>query len=144
MDNKLFNVNGRTKEQLLLAVKLLMTDEYGELIKIKGWYYDKQKGLVLTWTGDGARIFPFTDKMSRPREISPEDLTDLLWEWLQLPEAKDVTLLEDEARADFDGTNAEGWRLYTEEWGHIRSNENGTLDHYSLAAFKRVWCWYSK
>jgi len=146
MDNRLFNVNGRTKEQLLLAVKLLLLDEYGKQTKVKGYYFHQKKGLVLTWflNDNGSyKPTPFTNRMGRPEEIGSEELTDILWEWKDGEQAKEVELGDWENDADHDGSNDIGWRLYTERWGHIESYEH-TIDHYSIAAFKRVYLWYGK
>lgn len=49
IDNKVFNVNGRTKKQLELAIKLLLLDEYDKNNNVNGWYFREDKGLVLTW-----------------------------------------------------------------------------------------------
>ena len=92
MDNRLFNINGKTKEQLTLAVKCLLLDEYGG-IKVKGWYFNKQKGLVLTWYFDPdkkGKVTPFTDRMGKPCVINEDELVDLLWNWLDSDEAKNV------------------------------------------------------
>jgi hypothetical protein len=145
MDNKIFNVNGRTKEQLTLAVKLLLLDEYNKNKKVSGWYFNQKKGFVLTWSvHDGYKAMPFTNRMGVPTPIEDTELVDILWEWLHSDEAKTVTSNKWEGRVNDDDVSEEmGWRLYTEDWGHV--NETGsTIDHYSIAAFKMVYCWYGK
>lgn len=144
MDNRVFNINGRTKEQLLLAVQLLLLNEYGEKQKVKGWYYSQKKGLILTWLVDNKyRATAFTDRMGKPSEIGEKELVDLLWDWLSTDEAKEVVCENWDADTDHDGDNVKGWRLYTDEWGCIKETEH-TLDHYSIAAFKPAWLWYGK
>lgn len=143
MDNRIFNVNGRTKEQLEIAVKLFLLDEYGHSRKVVGWYYEETKGLVLTWfVGDKYKATPFTDRMGAPTNIEEKELVDLLWNWLNSEEAKKVKCEEMDADEDTDGTNKRGWRLYVDEYGHI--NNGGSLDNYSIGAFKPVFCWYGK
>ncbi len=143
MDNRVFNINGRTKEQLQLAVRLLLLDEYGQEQKVSGWYYTKEKGMVLTWyVGDKYKATPFTDRMGNPNDIKYDELVELLFNWLDTESAKNVICEGDDENADHDGSNELGWRLYTEDWGHI--NEGHSIDHYSIAAFKPAWLWYGK
>ena len=145
MDNRLFNVNGRTKEQLTLAVKTLLLDEYGKQQKVKGWYFSENSGLVLTWSvGDSQqKAIPFTNRMGQPEEIGEEELVNLLWEWLKSDEADKVKLGDWEGDLDHDGSNDTGWRLYVDQWGHVKETKH-TIDHYSIAAFKKVYLWYGK
>lgn len=142
MENKIFNVNGKTKEQLQLAVQLLLLDEYGDKKKITGWYCTEEKGMVITWWfGDKYKATPFTDRMGKPSEIGENELVDFLWNWLNSEEARKVKC-EDWAinLKDSDVSNGIGWRLYTDRWGHIEE-EGHSLDHYSIAAFKPVYLW---
>lgn len=141
MDNKIFNVNGRTKKQLALAVQLLLLTEYSDNQKVRGWYYSKQKGLILTWHVS-EQVTPFTDRMGKESEIVGDELVDLLWTWLNTPEARDVECVDWDENLDHDGSNEKGWRLYVDEWGHVKSGSS--LDHYSIAAFKPVYLWYGK
>lgn len=148
MDNKIFNVNGRTIEQLKLAVQLLLLDEYNKKQKVKGWYFSKKKVLILTWSSDETRVTPFTNRMGQPEEINEDELTDQLWVWLSSDQAKEVEDNEDN-RWDYyfndsDVSMKDGWRLYTEDWGHIKEENGHTIDHYSIAAFKKVSLWYGK
>ena len=146
MDNRIFDVNGKTKDQLKLAVQLLLLDEYDKKQKVAGWYFSKKKGLVLTWTIAETRHnpTPFTNRMGHPEDIKEDELTDLLWEWLSSVEAKEVEQDGwDKDLEDSDVSMSDGWRLYTEEWGHVKESEH-TIDHYSLAAFKKVHLWYGK
>lgn len=118
MDNRIFNVNGRTKEQLTLAVKSLLLNEYGQNQKVNGWYFRKDKGLVLCWhikEKNHGKLF--TDRMGNPKPIEVDELVDLLWEWLSSDEADTVEPADWEDDLDHDGDNENGWRLYTEEWG---------------------------
>jgi len=147
MDNKVFNVNGKTKEQLKLAVQLLLLDEYGKRRKVSGWYFEPKKGFVLTWyVGDSQkRAIPFTNRMGQPEDIGEDELTDLLWEWLKSDEAKSVKLEGwDKKFVDSDVSTEGGWRLFTDQWGHVSNHDGHTIDHYSLAAFTKAYMWYGK
>ncbi len=143
MDNRIFNVNGRTKEQLDLAVKTFMLDDNDDNKKVAGWYISKEKGLVLTWYVTG-NINPFTDKFGRSiKIIDPIELSNVLWEWLKSNEAKTIECEGWDKYAEIDGNNDKGWRLYTENWGCI-TETNKSMDNYSLGAFKPAWLWYGK
>jgi hypothetical protein len=142
MDNRVFNVNGRTKEQLKLAINLLLLNEYNKVNTVAGWYYKKEKGLVLT-SYNNDKTIPFTDRMGKATEIGVDELIDVLWDWLQSDEAKAVECVHWDADFHHDGSNVLGWRLYTEDWGHIRETEH-TIDHSTIAAFKPAYLWYGK
>jgi hypothetical protein len=141
MDNKQFNVNGKTKEHLKLAVNLLLYNKEG---KADGWYVNPDKGLVITWSVHrNYKAKPFTDSMGKPKQINADELTDILWDWLHSEEAKTIKLIGWDANASHDGSNELGWRLYTEDWGHINEGEHGT-DHYSIGALTPSYLWYGK
>ena len=145
IDNKVFNVNGRTKKQLELAIKLLLLDEYDKNNNVNGWYFREDKGLVLTWyVGDRCKAQPFTDRMGNVSPIDEKELVEIIWNWLQSDQAKTVKL--DGWDREFDDSDVEcelGWRLYTEEWGHIGERGGGS-DHYSIAAVTPSYMWYGK
>ena len=149
MDNKVFDVNGNTKERLHMAVKLLLLDEYGKEKTVSGWYYSKTKGLILTWyVGDSQKkAIPFTNRMGKKSEIGADELTDILWDWLGSAEANDMKLDgwdKDISKGDSDISASPGWRLYTDQWGHVNNPDGHTIDHYSLAAFTKAYMWYGK
>ncbi len=140
MDNKQFNINGRTKEQLNLAVELLLLDEYGGKKGATGYYFSKEKGLVLTWHINSNKVTAFTNRLGQPEKMYAKELTDTLWKWLDTEEAKSTEKTDWDSDSDHDGSNELGWRLYVDEWGHIKG-ANGSLDHYSIAAFKPAYLW---
>lgn len=147
MDNRVFNVNGRTLDQLRLAVKLLLLNEYGDEKTVKGWYYSKKKGMILTWyVGSSHKdSIPFTDRMGKPTEIDANELSILLWNWLDSDEANNIKLDGwDKKFDDGDVSTEPGWRLYTDEWGHVNNPDGHTIDHYSIAAFTKAYMWYGK
>ncbi len=138
MDNKIFDVNGRSKNQLIETLKLLLLDEYEKYRKVDGWSFSKEKGFILYWhCKEGGKANKF------PVPLSPEALGEIIWEWLQTPEARSVELGDWEGDIDTDGSTERGFRVYTESWGHIKESEH-TIDHYTLGAVKSVYCWYGK
>jgi hypothetical protein len=147
MDNRIFNVNGITKQQLELAVKSDLLDSHGAFQKVKGWYFLKEKGLVLSWLADSTgKAKPFTDSFGKEKILyTAEEVTETLWAWLSSEQAKEVVLQEWEHNindADDDVMTELGWRLYTEDWGHI--HEGTSMDHYSMFALKPCYAWFGK
>lgn len=139
MDNKIFNVNGRTKLQLEKTLELLLLDEYEKQRKVKGWYFDPEKGFVLLWhTEKGGSEFPVP--------LYYDSVADLVWQWLQ--DSEDALKMrtgkfEDwDNKLDHDGSNELGWRVYVEDWGHIY--QGLTLNNYTLGAIRPVYLWYGK
>lgn len=144
MDNRIFNVNGRTKDELDLATKLFMTEEFGGTNKVMGYYLSEHKGLVLVSVLKPHKSKPFTNVFGNPEAITdPLVLSNVLWEWLQTEEAKTVKTEGWDSFSNDVGSCINGWRLYTESWGCI-SDGPESIDTYSIGAFKPAWLWYGK
>ena len=141
MDNKIFDVNGRSKEQLEMTLKLALTDEYGKQSKAKGWMFAPKKGFVLLWHVDTKK----PEEKLFPEPLSYDMLSHIIWDWLKTDEALSVPLGEWEEDADHDGSNDKGFRVYTDSWGHVNTDGGDyTINHYSIVAIKPVYCWYGK
>lgn len=139
MDNKIFNVNGLNKAQLINTLKLACEHEtYGDIVetrKIKGWQYDIKFGLILlSYVSDSNKD---ANKFIAP--LSYEAVGAMAWEWLQTDDAKAVTCEGWDADADHDGDNELGWRVYVEEWGHVGHYQSGVI-----CAVKPAYLWYGK
>ncbi len=132
MDNREFNVAGRTKEQLRKTLKCLLLDEYSEFQKVKSWGFDKEKGLVLYWSENINNSFKMMG------DLSPEQLTETVWQWLQTDEAKTTTLSGSDINYDHDGHNEIGFRVYKDGWSEVEGH------HYSICAITPRYCWYGK
>ena len=150
MDNKVFNVNGKTKEQLTLALELLLSDEYNfkKDKNVDGWYFNPKRGFVLTWyINERNDTQAFTDRLGNPKPIEIPELVDILWDWLQSDQALTFEIKgkwDEKIEGDSDVSCDRGWRLYTDEWGHINNPDGYTIDHYTIGALKPVWLWYGK
>ena len=133
-DNRIFNVNGRTEEDLLSALKLVFNIE-GEHTKAAGWKSDKEKGLILFWHYDEK---PSSNMAPFPAPMTASEVMPTVLAYLRSEEAEKVKLDGWEEDADHDGHNGAGWRVYLEDWGHI--------DHspYAICAIKRIFVWYGK
>lgn len=130
MDNRVFNVNGRTQEMLAMALSLAFKQE-GDNVKAKAWRFIPNKGLVLLWSAtSGSNVFP--------APMEPHEVASMAMRWLQGDEAKNMTFEGWDEDHDHDGHNELGWRVYVEEWGHVGS------EHYSICAIRPAWMWYGK
>ncbi len=142
MDNKIFNVNGVTKEQLEQTLKLALMDEYGKVDKVVGYVFAPKKGFVLLWSVDENK----PEEQKFPVPLSYDMLTHVVWDWLQTDEAKSVPLGDWEGDLnDSDVDCDRGFRVYSDEWGHVSTNgSDSSINHYSIVAIKSVYCWYGK
>ena len=128
MDNRVFNVNGRTKERLQKTIALIMEDKTG----VEGWEVT-EKGFVLKWhiADDNCNKFP--------TPLESNIITDIIWGWLNSEEGRKFkTISSWDHDADHDGHNERGWRVYCEDWGHIGD------DHYAICAIVPAYIWYGK
>lgn len=135
-DNRLFNVNGRSEEDLLSALRLVF-NIWGTNSKAVAWIADPQKGLVLCWHYDtetqyASKMAPF------PAPMTADEVLPTVLAYLRSEEAGKVQLDSWEEDADHDGDNGPGWRVYLEDWGHVGHCQ------YAICAIKRVFLWYGK
>ena len=141
MDNRLFNVNGKTEQQLKLAIELALLNEYGDNVKIISYYYCSKKGLVLCdkeYSNNYIDYNKFTNRMGVETPVNSDELFEIVLDYLKSEHAKNIETEEWEDDIDFDGSTSLGWRLYTEDWGSI-DGYNG-----SYLAVKPVYLWYGK
>lgn len=172
MDNKIFSVNGKSFYQFKTALKLLLLDEYDKEDSeycgsgIKGYTFDNKKGIILYWTSKTNEVINIdnliTDDLQKKYDIDKslrkyklsllnDDrpsiplniLTCALWEYLISINIHDIEHEDwEEKFDDSDILFERGFRIYTDEWGHIKTSY--TIDHYTRGAIKPVWCWYGK
>lgn len=132
-DNRVFDMNGETQEQLRMAFKLAFVQE-GHNTKAKYWTFDKKNGLILHWyVSDQSKV------NALPVPLEAEAAADLAWQWLKSSdEAKTVELDGWFCDEDHDGSNSLGWRAYVDDWGHV-GNYNG-----SIIAVTPAYLWHGK
>jgi len=134
-DNRLFNVNGKSKKLLKSAIKLAFKleshNENGATAQ--GYVVDSKKGILLLWHADGIKGAVNFEKPKGYRESC-----DFIIDWLKTPEAQSIELNDWEADIDHDGSSDLGWRVYLEDWGHVGNN------HYAICAVKPCYIWYGK
>lgn len=131
-DNRVFDVNGATQEQLRMAFKLAFAQN-GHNTKAKYWTFDKKNGLVLHWYVDEPNA------NTLPVPLDAEAAADLVWQWLTSSDDAKTVELEGWFRdEDHDGSNSPGWRAYVGNWGHV-SNYHG-----SIIAVTPAYLWHGK
>jgi hypothetical protein len=135
MDNKVFNVNGRSEQQFTETLKLAMLDEYGKEATAKGWIFDKKKGFLIVQYGNESEMNRF------PSPLGSKELAPMIWGWLKSDEALSVSKSKDRwdgSVGDSDVEEEPGFRIYVEDWGHVGDR------HGIVAAVKPIVCWYGK
>jgi len=140
MDNRVFNVNGSGIEMLTKTLELAFVQDGGSNAKAKYFVIDKKKGLILLWyTADSQKkkVSKFLTPLTA-RAVAP-----IVMEWLQSDEAKTIELEDWDSNCNHDGSNSQGWRVYCEEWGHIRG-ENGLSYNGSIVAITPAFMWHGK
>lgn len=129
MDNRIFNVNGKSKEDLLQTIILALATSGSK--DIKGWSVNPKKGLVLFSYGEKENKFPVP--------VAPSSIIDMVWDWLKTDEAKKIPH-ENAWDSDHqhDGDNGIGWRVFVEDWGHVDGKWG------VVACIKPAFMWYGK
>ncbi len=127
-DNVIFNVNGRGLEALTKTLELVFKGSM-----VEGWKFKKDYGLCLYQHDSTSK----KDINRFPVKISPSKASEIVFDWLKSDEAKLVPCKGWDADYDHDGINELGWRVYTEDWGHI----DGDRD---VVAIKPCYLWYGK
>lgn len=133
MDNAVFNVNGRTEEQLINTLKLrFMQHGYVTGQTASAWRFDPNKGLIFYWMMDD-KANPF------PVPLDGEQAARVAFAWLQTPAADNFVPIDRwDKDVDHDGSNSKGWRVYTEEWGMVDG------DSRTICAIAPAYMWHGK
>ena len=117
MDNFHFDMTGTGEKTLRTALSLFPQH------KVTGYRADAEKGLILYWTeSDRATALPFP--------MTLEQAADFAHGWLEHADYG--------SRPDIDGDSEHGWRLYTENWGHVGG------EWQAFAAVQPAWALYGK
>lgn len=133
MDNKIFNVNGSGQKMLEDTLQLVFFQS-SERTVTKSWSLCPKKGLILYWSNnvDGIDVNSFLTP------LTAEEVTPMVWAWLNSDGALVTEMIGYDKDADHDGSNSLGWRVFVEDWGHI----NGSP--YAICAIKPAYMWHGK
>lgn len=129
MDNRLLNINGKSRE--LLALALNVAFEQFDCSFARAWI-ETSAGLVILWSDQDDKSYRF------PAPLTHEQVVPIVWQWFQSKKPEDFTLVKWEENLDHDGDNKIGWRVYVEDWGHV------TGISCAICAIKPVYLWYGK
>lgn len=131
-DNVQLNVNGKKDTDLAAMLRLVFSMHAPQ--GAEAYIKDREKGLILLWYGG-------YDKASQqfPTRLDAEQVFHVVKAYLESEDAKQVSLPEGgwDGDCDHDGSNSVGWRVYAEDWGHVKT-------HYAICAVKRVLLWHGK
>lgn len=128
-DNRIFNVNGETKEQLFKAIDLAFSLDLSK--QAKAWRFIPSEGLVFLWSkSEKSDAFPIP--------LTSEQCADMAYSWIQTEEAKSMKFEGWDADCDHDGDNSLGWRVFLGEWGQVAS------EHYAICVVRPAYVWYGK
>lgn len=127
-DNVIFNVNGEGFDKLKATIQLALGQG-----TISAWKFIKEKGIIFySYASDNNK-----DVNRFPSKLGAGSIATMAFEWLKSDEAKTVPLEGWDADSDHDGSNELGWRVYTEDWGHVSGEWNAF-------AVKPAYMWYGK
>lgn len=140
MDNRVLNINGKSKEEFFLAMKIafMQSHGYGKEDTARFWGVHEEHGFVLcnyrTETEHG-----YVRGLSElPCPMQSEAAANMLWNWLDTDEAKSIKLSSWFKDFPHDGSNSLGWRVYVGEWGHVGDQ------HGAIVAVTPAYLWHGK
>lgn len=129
MDNRIFDVNGKGSDLLLLTLQLAFKQSGNEVCK--AWRQTPENGLVLEW-------WEKEGNNPLPSPLTAEQCLPIAENWLSGDFAKKV---QPDARCvdlKHDGHNSLGWQVYCEEWGHVGG------EHTAICAIRPAFIWHGK
>lgn len=125
MDNRVIDVRSEGRQSFDLAIQLLFTEKHSER-KATHYIDDPEHGLIFLWTASPKAI-------KLPIQMDWKHAADMAWAWL----AEQPTDKYKEY-CDHDGSDGKGFRVYTEDWGHVA----GMWE--AICAIQPIWAWYGK
>ncbi|MEN6303190.1 MAG: hypothetical protein ABFD96_10730 [Armatimonadia bacterium] len=127
-DNRVFNVNGGSRDMLLATLKLAFAQAG---FNARAWVQDDAKGMLLLW-------WPGDRVQALPGSLSAEGVLPLVEAYLESDAAKRVECEGWDADADHDGHNSGGWRVYVEDWGRVGGYSS------VICAIRPAFMWHGK
>ena len=131
MDNRIFNVNGKTEEQLISALEYVFNQVIQFNPTCSSWKMNN-KGLILYWHKEAGECFPGNV------DLSAKEVVPFVKKWLSNAKPEDFDLDGWDVNLDHDGHNSIGWRIYCEDWGKVDDSP------YAICAIKPVYLWHGK
>lgn len=134
MDNRILNVNGRTKAQLTLALQFAFKNGWDKNHQAVGWRMTDEHGLILYSIAPSKK----EGYNSFLTAHTAEQCVELIWNWVHSEDSASVKLSDWCEDIDHDGSNDKGWQLYLEDWGKVAGHD------FVLCAAKPAYCWLGK
>lgn len=132
MDNAIFNVNGKTHNDLLQTLTLAFNQKGANTTAV-GWTTSPSHGLIFLWSMDSA------DGQRLPVPLNAELCADVAYTWLAGKEAESIIPTGTwDIDLGHDGHNSKGFRVFKEDWGHV----NGSWK--AICAVMPVYLWHGK
>lgn len=132
MDNRIFSIQNEGREAFDLAMKIAFTSAPGN--KATHFFDHPTHGFLLLWNDDSFYINNKKVKANKlPYAFDCKAAADLVWGWLQSKSDEDYKDF-----LDHDGSNGKGYKVYSEDWGHVAGS------HYAFVGIIPIWAWYGK
>ncbi|SEN68142.1 hypothetical protein [Nitrosomonas marina] len=140
MDNRKIDITSEGFDDLHLAMQLIWRNAPGGTAKLfridkfrppENPYNHIEKAedgtptMILYWTNEGVN-----DALPLPCPMDLDGSVEVVKSWL-----KQVDYNDDH---DIDGSVKKGWRVFTEQWGHVAGSA------YAICAIQPVWALYGK
>ena len=145
MNNAHIDIRGPLKREVWDAAYDIAVKVEGSREEIPVIYtIHKSVGLVAFWhkevgslsVREGQVTVGIEDPIFLPFAFDPKDF---IWGWLRNQGTNDFELGSwEKGLTDFDGSLGEGFRIFTQDWGHLLSNP------YAIFAAKPIYAWYGK
>lgn len=149
MDNRTIDVVSEGDHGIALAMQLIWKRAPGG--KATHYIIDKYESVTKYYCGDGVKtthhstdmvkgpkgvltlIFLWSaegDSTPLPFPLDLEGATQFAKHWLEVADYG--------PQPDHDGDNRKGWRIFTEEWGHV------AYYHFAIVGIQPAWAMYGK
>lgn len=122
MDNFRFDITWEGEHNFRSLVKLFVSRKCD---KVTHYEIDPDYGMILYWTKPSRPA-----AMPVPYPMGVDGAVDFVWNWLKTADYQE--------EPDHDGDNGRGWRIFNEDWGHVKGEWAATI------AIQPCWAMYGK
>ena len=148
MDNAHINIRSQLEKDI-------WDSAYDLAVRVQGWKpksplrytIHKSVGLVTFWHDEIGSLSEQVETENGKRTVfieNPDILkfpfnpNDFIWGWFNNQNPDDFNLERWEKKIDFDGSLGNGFRIFTQDWGHVLDSS------YAIFAVKPIYAWYGK
>ena len=123
MDNHRIDLTREGESRFRTVLSLLLSQHNRKDGLFEHYCVDPDVGLVLFWTKCS-----ISQPLPYPMRIGA--LVEFAWNWLDTADYG--------RKPNFDGSSGKGWRIYNEDWGHVKG------EWAAICAIQPVWAMYGK